>query len=100
MSSTCVVRALNIFFSFIFISYHFICIFMWKGTDSRVDKIKYFKELGLWFLPEGVEECENAARLRYMVKRGEDILQRCCTEGNYWANMPQEKKNALFAKGR
>ena len=38
-------------------------VFHMCWTDSRVDKIKYFKEIGLWYLPEGKAECEKADKV-------------------------------------
>lgn len=40
-------------------------VFHMCWTDSRVDKIKYFKEIGLWYLPEGKAECEKADKVYF-----------------------------------
>jgi hypothetical protein len=73
---------------------HSCCIS--KGTDSRTDKVKYFKELGMWFLSEENSKCENADYMRMKESRNE-LLRSCCAIGSYWQKMPVELRTELLA---
>ena len=97
-------------------------VFHMCWTQSRTDKVKYFKELGLWFLPvsasdsEGDEEsakgkpdranhslqyqCENPAAMLSWVqaeeRRGQkpDIRKKCCQTGDYFAGKKRRESAA------
>jgi len=55
-------------------------------TQSRTEKVTYFKDIGMWFLPED----EVCVRPQQMLQWGRQskggILQHCCQAGEYWAN--------------
>lgn len=65
----------------------------------------YFKEIGMWYLPDNSTTCESAPDLlawlsAHPVSSGTDtstgahlagpnsLLQRCCQQGGYWENKP------------
>ena len=93
-------------------------VFHMCWTQSRADKVKYFKELGLWFLPvssdgdegDGKEkgkkkagkeslqvQCESPpAMLSWVTEvqaRGEraDIRKKCCMTGDYFAKKKKKE---------
>lgn len=72
-------------------------------TSSRDDKVKYFKEMGMWFIDDSVDECVNGKdmasflssngnnrnRNRNGAEAGKSLLkERCCQIGKYWSSYP------------
>jgi len=61
-------------------------VFHMCWTQSRTEKVTYFKDIGMWFLPED----EVCVRPQQMLQWGRQskggILQHCCQAGEYWAN--------------
>jgi len=70
-------------------------VFHMCWTDSRVDKVKYFKELGMWFLLEGKKDCESADFMHHK-QTSVDLFGSCCSAGGYWTGMPQDIKEGLL----
>jgi hypothetical protein len=77
-------------------------VFHMCWTTNRDDKVKYFKELGFWFLPVGSNtdgtsnlECSNPASMLSWVKneknnhRNSDIRDKCCHVGKYFTHKPK-----------
>lgn len=63
-------------------------VFHMCWTESRKQKVEYFKTLGLWLLPEGKEEqCLSVDGLRRWT--GKDVLGECCEVGAYFVNRPK-----------
>jgi len=66
-------------------------------TSNRVDKVVYFKEMGLWYLPgtpaRGKDVCNSGKdMLQYALsyaKSGASIRDKCCMRDNYW---PKEER--------
>eukprot|EP01041_Mallomonas_annulata_P007550 gene7550-15469_t len=63
----------------------------WTGT--RVDKLKYLKEIGMWFLPEESDSihnkndlCEKGAEMLSYFKQhpSESLVDKCCGTGGHW----------------
>jgi hypothetical protein len=78
-------------------------VFHMCWTESRKDKVKYLREMGLWFLPEeiygtdpkqnpnicyttqGLRQISASSSLRRPVTtQTSAVLQQCCLTGNYW----------------
>jgi hypothetical protein len=64
-------------------------VFHMCWTDNRVNKVVYFKEIGLWYLPEE-KTCNIADDMLRSVKnsaakeKDNTIRHRCCQRDNYW----------------
>eukprot|EP01031_Cornospumella_fuschlensis_P037843 gene37843-45971_t len=63
-------------------------VFHMCWTDNRENKVVYFKDVDLWYLPDEQSLCENGgAMLDYALryhKRGPSILDKCCQRQKYW----------------
>lgn len=69
-------------------------VFHMCWTSNRVDKVIYFKEMGLWYLPGAStagrkDTCNDGrAMLEYALIYGQgnnaNIRDKCCMRGNYW----------------
>ena len=69
-------------------------VFHMCWTSNRVDKVIYFKEMGLWFLPGEAQRghkdtCNNGKyMLEYALVYGKatnaNIRDKCCLRSNYW----------------
>eukprot|EP01032_Pedospumella_encystans_P023021 gene23021-26075_t len=72
-------------------------VFHMCWTSNRVDKVIYFKEMGLWYLPDNRDVC-NAGKemLHYALTYGHtstaSIRDKCCLRGKYW---PKEEADAV-----
>lgn len=65
--------------------------FVWHmcWTSSRNDKVKYFKELGMWFINESKEICYISTKMLNFVNDSNgnnNIKNECCYIGEYWIN--------------
>jgi hypothetical protein len=71
-------------------------------TSSRDDKVKFFKEMGLWFINDQETECvDGKDMLKYAAtraarynnrdnnKRKSVIREHCCLQGGYWESYPK-----------
>lgn len=71
-------------------------VFHMCWTDNRVNKVVYFKEIGLWFLPEE-QICLDSAEMLRSVSGGEGfqmtagIRDRCCQRDKYWPKEINDK---------
>jgi hypothetical protein len=70
---------------------HRVTPYVWHmcWTANRDQKVVYYKDLGLWFLPVtdyGSHMCESAPSLLEHFHRhpGANIYDTCCTTGDYW----------------
>lgn len=60
-------------------------------TDNRDNKLVYFKDIGLWYLPEGEDVCSSGpAMLDFAVNKGK-VRDRCCLRDRYWPPPPAEE---------
>ena len=72
-------------------------VFHMCWTSNRVDKVKYFKEIGLWYIPD-THKSPQCTQSRHMiswavdsiagqkkVKKGAKILDNCCDRTKYWS---------------
>jgi len=68
-------------------------VFHMCWTSNRVDKVIYFKDMKLWFLPgkgraRATDTCnEGRLMLQYALTSGRGpakIRDKCCLRGNYW----------------
>jgi hypothetical protein len=71
-------------------------VFHMCWTSNRVDKVVYFKEMGLWYLPAaqdgrggGSRDVCNSGKdmLQYALTYGKgsaSIRDKCCLRGKYW----------------
>ena len=76
-------------------------VFHMCWTSNRVDKVVYFKEMGLWYLPNAVpgarkDTCNSGKdMLQYALTYGKGsapIRDKCCLRGNYWPPEQEEGK--------
>jgi hypothetical protein len=81
-------------------------VFHMCWTSNRVDKVKYFKEMGLWFLPPA-----SSSRSPDVCNAGKDMLQyalmnsagrgsirdKCCIRTSYWPPDPEAGKEIIMA---
>jgi len=62
-------------------------VFHMCWTDNRVNKLIYFKDVGLWYLPENDDVCESpTAMLNFVSRRKQQgsIIEKCCMREKYW----------------
>ena len=69
-------------------------VFHMCWTTNRVDKLRYFKEIGLWYLPdeeEGAQTvCSSAKKAQTWVQAasksrgGKSVPAHCCQTSKYW----------------
>lgn len=69
-------------------------VFHMCWTSNRVDKLRYFKDIGLWYLPDEAEGaqtvCSSAKKALTWIetarssKRDKSIPATCCQTGKYW----------------
>jgi hypothetical protein len=63
-------------------------VFHMCWTTNRVDKLVYFKDLGLWYLPEESAEpvCSHGTAMLAHVTSGKGggLLDKCCQRQLYW----------------
>jgi hypothetical protein len=52
-------------------------------TSTRDDQVKFFKELGLWFLPEKSICLSGSKMIEYSSSINNNIQQLCLQVGNY-----------------
>lgn len=76
-------------------------VFHMCWTSNRVDKVVYFKEMGLWYLPNAVDHgkdvCNNGKdMLQYALSYGHtssaSIRDKCCLRANYWPKEVAEEE--------
>lgn len=74
-------------------------VFHMCWTDNRENKLVYFKDVGLWYLPETDDVCTvPTSMLSYTLEASNrDILDRCCLKDLYWppdneSSLPTENK--------
>jgi hypothetical protein len=55
-------------------------------------QVTYFREIGMWYLPDNTEMCEKAPKMMKHIESNSkhSISDMCCTNGRYWKNMPTE----------
>ena len=70
-------------------------VFHMCWTANREDKVKYLKDIGMWYLPTdgGARQrtCENPSLMREWVQGGSEkssLLSHCCTAGDYFTKKP------------
>ena len=61
---------------------------------SQPLQVEYFKDVGMWLLPDSEPLCEKADEMLKLVraagpeeslrKAGESLMQQCCKQGKYW----------------
>lgn len=71
-------------------------VFHMCWTTSRTEKVEYFKDVGMWLLPEGDSVCEKSDdMLQLLGKHPQDhatsleastLMNKCCKRGEYWQN--------------
>lgn len=86
-------------------------VFHMCWTSNRVDKVVYFKEMGLWYLPPAVagagrgssgnkDTCNKGKdMLEYALSYGKGsagIRDKCCLRANYW--LPDQGITAAAAQ--
>jgi hypothetical protein len=63
-------------------------VFHMCWTDNRENKVVYFKDVGLWYLPDEDNVClTGEGMMKYALskrKKDKDILSRCCQRSRYW----------------
>lgn len=64
-------------------------VFHMCWTDNRVNKVVFFKEVGLWYLPDSPSCIQPQTLLEYntgTLRNGkvDDIKTRCCLRDRYW----------------
>jgi hypothetical protein len=63
-------------------------VFHMCWTESRVQKLEYFKNIGMWYLPENSDNtCYtlSSIQLKLSVANGKtQVFQSCCVMGDYW----------------
>ena len=52
-------------------------VFHMCWTANRSDKVKYFKELGFWYIPD-TKECTKATSMGSFARKGGSIADKCC----------------------
>ena len=67
-------------------------VFHMCWTDNRENKVVYFKDIGLWFLPDKEQDSESTCSaanhmLAYSLQAPQTgkLLDRCCVRERYWA---------------
>ena len=75
-------------------------VFHMCWTANREDKVKYLKDLGMWYLPEQEptkQTCEKPTLMTSWLesKQAEtkDILSYCCMAGDYFSNKPRTSRS-------
>jgi hypothetical protein len=70
-------------------------VFHMCWTANREDKVKYLKDLGMWYLPDETNArhntCEKPQQMiawAKSAKKGENLLSHCCMAGEYFNNKP------------
>lgn len=61
-------------------------VFHMCWTDNRENKVVYFKDVGLWYLPDD-EVCNNGEKmLHYQLMYGnhKSLRDKCCMRDRYW----------------
>ena len=84
-------------------------VFHMCWTANREDKVKYLKELGMWYLPDGENNpkrktCEvprmmNSWLETKAAKGGESILSYCCMAGEYFTHKPSSSSGGSNLRG-
>lgn len=64
-------------------------VFHMCWTDNRVNKVVYFKEIGLWYLPEdnsctAADQMLSLAELASKEGTANHIRNKCCLRSKYW----------------
>lgn len=67
-------------------------VFHMCWTDNRENKIVYFKDVGLWYLPDNHEggTCHKASAMSTFIKSGGKIRDECCKRDKYWPKEPDD----------
>ena len=62
-------------------------------TDNRENKILYFRNVNLWYLPTATEDnmCSSGAEMKRVASNSNAIQSRCCRKQLYW---PKENQNS------
>jgi hypothetical protein len=60
-------------------------VFHMCWTDNRHNKVVYFKEVKLWYLPE-LQQCNDGKFMRSIINRQDNtaIRNQCCQRQLYW----------------
>jgi len=86
-------------------------VFHMCWTENRVDKVKYFKILEMWFIPDS-DSCSSSAHMLQDIQKNSNtknsIADNCCSTNNSWSNVARlhasksEADNlvSLVGKGR
>eukprot|EP01039_Chlorochromonas_danica_P010171 gene10171-11255_t len=76
-------------------------VFHMCWTDNRVNKVVYFKDVGLWYLPDK-EVCQSGSSMLHFLqeqgglggrngKRGQSLIRRhCCQRDRFWPLVEDE----------
>eukprot|EP01038_Epipyxis_sp_PR26KG_P012701 gene12701-17032_t len=76
----------------------FPSVFHMCWTSSREDKVRYFKDIGMWFLPvnnTAIPHCETSTSIlswyteKHDNKETVNVVDSCCLKSDYWLNYPQ-----------
>lgn len=60
-------------------------VFHMCWTDNRENKIVYFKDVGLWYLPDQYDMCLRAElMLSEITRNNANIRDKCCQRNRYW----------------
>lgn len=88
MSSTC--EPLSLYFIDAYADDLFTVYRCW--TDNRDNKLVYFKDCGLWFLPDKPAECAQPDAIKNWAIRNinskTSILDKCCQASVLWPPPP------------
>ena len=75
-------------------------VFHMCWTANREDKVKYLKDLGMWYLPEQEptkQTCEKPTLMTSWLEskqaKTKDILSYCCMAGDYFSNKPRTSRS-------
>lgn len=58
-------------------------VFHMCWTSNRVDKVKYFKEMKLWYVSDSIKVCANPSAGK-RISENRDIKELCCSRSNAW----------------
>lgn len=68
-------------------------VFHMCWTSNKVDKLRYFKEIGLWFLSPAASCGEGPNMMAKLRDKG--ICSRCCQRNQYWPPLPKPSDTPL-----
>ena len=66
-------------------------VFHMCWTDNRENKVVYFKDVGLWYIPDNHDVCnDGSSMISYAItynqnrKSSSFMRDKCCMRKNYW----------------